>query len=117
MNYGDQLERVMKSILLVTRIAVLSRKVAKNQLSKSQDRQLRETNSNMDSPEGSTSSFSELQVEDFYSEENQAGMLSILEEWDEPELLQERLLQVSKDIKLGSFPFPGWAHKVWVCKI
>ena len=109
-NYGDQLERLMKSVLLVTRIAVLARKVAKNQLSKSQDRQLRETSSSLDSPEGSTSSFSELQAEDFYSGEDQEGMLSVLEEWDEPELVQERLLQVSNGIKLW-FSFFSFVRK------
>lgn len=103
-NYGDQLERLMKNVLLVTRIAALSKKIAKSRYTKSEARQLQERISSLDSPDVSTSSFSELQFEDFYQSETQDSILNVLEEWDEPELLQERLLQVSKVIRLV-FPF------------
>jgi hypothetical protein len=100
-NYGEQLERLMKDVLLVTRIAVLSRKIAKGAKGKDGARQLSHMPSSFDSPDGSSSSFmSELQFEsfNFYPSDIQEGLLSELEEWDEPELLQERLLKVRKSL-------------------
>ncbi len=87
----------MKDVLLVTHIAVLSKKIAKGKLVEDAIDDLKEMTSKFDVSEESTASLGGAPFGSFsfYQSQNNGGVMTALGEWEEPELQQERQQQVS----------------------